>query len=85
MNSCGRGRVPRSKEASIGESMASRDTPPATSYAPPDVPSGVAALFLTIPFAFILPELVSVAAPTCGEGGAEPAGTSCQTGIETYC
>lgn len=32
--------------------------PPATSYAPPDVPSGVAALFLTIPFAFFLPELV---------------------------
>ncbi|XP_021011918.1 MAL-like protein [Mus caroli] len=38
--------------------MASRDAPPATSYAPPDVPSGVAALFLTIPFAFFLPELV---------------------------
>ncbi|XP_008826398.1 MAL-like protein [Nannospalax galili] len=37
--------------------MASRDPPPATSYAPPDVPSGVA-VFLTIPFAFILPELV---------------------------
>lgn len=52
--------------------MASPDTPPATSYAPPDVPSGVVSLFLTIPFAFILPELVSVAAPTCREGGAEP-------------
>ncbi|ERE69867.1 MAL-like protein isoform X1 [Cricetulus griseus] len=38
--------------------MASRDTPPATSYAPPDVPSGVVAVFLTIPFAFFLPELV---------------------------
>ncbi|XP_021508270.1 MAL-like protein [Meriones unguiculatus] len=38
--------------------MASRDAPPATSYAPPDVPSGVVALFLTIPFAFFLPELV---------------------------
>ena len=46
------------KDASRGDSMASRDTPPATSYAPPDVPSGVAALFLTIPFAFFLPELV---------------------------
>lgn len=66
--------MPRSKDSSIGDSMASRDTPPATSYAPPDVPSGVAALFLTIPFAFFLPELVSEAAPTCGEGGAEPAG-----------
>lgn len=76
MHSCGRGRVPRSKDASIGDSMASRDTPPATSYAPPEVPSGVAALFLTIPYAFFLPELVSVAAPTCGEGGAEPPGTS---------
>lgn len=58
MHSCGRGRVPGSKDASIGDSMASRDTPPATSYAPPEVPSGVAALFLTIPFAFFLPELV---------------------------
>lgn len=38
--------------------MASRDTPPATSYAPPDVPSGVVAVLLTIPFAFFLPELV---------------------------
>ncbi|KAM4867110.1 MAL-like protein isoform 2-T2 [Thomomys bottae] len=37
--------------------MASRDPPPATSYAPPDVPAG-AAFFLTIPFAFQLPELV---------------------------
>ncbi|XP_073096787.1 MAL-like protein isoform X3 [Manis javanica] len=36
--------------------MASRD-PPDTSYAPPDVPSGVA-LFLTIPYAFFLPELL---------------------------
>uniref|UniRef100_A0A2K6V3I0 Mal, T cell differentiation protein like n=1 Tax=Saimiri boliviensis boliviensis TaxID=39432 RepID=A0A2K6V3I0_SAIBB len=35
--------------------MASRD-PPVTSYAPPEVPSGVA-LLLTIPFAFFLPEL----------------------------
>ncbi|XP_051000543.1 MAL-like protein [Acomys russatus] len=34
------------------------DAPPATSYAPPAVPSGVAAVFLTIPFAFFLPELV---------------------------
>lgn len=37
--------------------MAARDPPPATSYAPPDVPSGVA-LLLTIPFAFFVPELV---------------------------
>uniref|UniRef100_A0A8C5W4T3 Mal, T cell differentiation protein like n=1 Tax=Microcebus murinus TaxID=30608 RepID=A0A8C5W4T3_MICMU len=35
--------------------MASRD-PPATTYAQPDAPSGVA-VFLTIPYAFILPEL----------------------------
>lgn len=40
----------------VGESMASRD-PPATTYAPPDVPSGVA-LFLTIPYTFFVPELV---------------------------
>ena len=46
--------------------MASRDTPPATSYAPPDVPSGVAALFLTIPFAFFLPELDSLYHGTTG-------------------
>ncbi|XP_058134068.1 MAL-like protein isoform X2 [Dasypus novemcinctus] len=32
-------------------------SPPATSYAPPDVPAGVA-LLTTIPFAFLLPELV---------------------------
>ncbi|KFO27362.1 MAL-like protein [Fukomys damarensis] len=37
--------------------MAARDPPPATSYAPPDVPSGVGVL-LTIPFAFFVPELV---------------------------
>ncbi|KAI2524695.1 mal, T cell differentiation protein like [Homo sapiens] len=49
--------------------MASPD-PPATSYAPSDVPSGVA-LFLTIPFAFFLPELgiitqaASVSEPQC--------------------
>ncbi|KAM9720446.1 MAL-like protein isoform 1-T1 [Dama dama] len=36
--------------------MASRD-PPATSHAPPDVPPGVS-LFLTIPYAFFLPELI---------------------------
>uniref|UniRef100_A0A8C3W2F9 Mal, T cell differentiation protein like n=1 Tax=Catagonus wagneri TaxID=51154 RepID=A0A8C3W2F9_9CETA len=36
--------------------MASRD-PPATTYAPPEVPSGVA-LLLTIPYAFFVPELV---------------------------
>jgi hypothetical protein len=49
------------RRRAVGDSMASRDLPPATSYAPPDVPSGVA-LFLTIPFAFLLPELVSAAA-----------------------
>ncbi|XP_023587781.1 MAL-like protein [Trichechus manatus latirostris] len=37
--------------------MASRDAPPATSYAPSDVPSGVS-FFLSMPFAFFLPELV---------------------------
>ncbi|XP_048208299.1 MAL-like protein [Perognathus longimembris pacificus] len=36
--------------------MASREPPPATTYAPPEVPAG-AAFFLTIPFAFQLPEL----------------------------
>ncbi|XP_038187180.1 MAL-like protein isoform X2 [Arvicola amphibius] len=38
--------------------MASPDSPPATTYAPPAVPSGVVAVLLTIPFAFFLPELV---------------------------
>ncbi|KAM8785246.1 MAL-like protein [Rhynchonycteris naso] len=37
--------------------MASPDPPPPTSHAPPDVPSGFA-LFFTIPYAFLLPELV---------------------------
>ncbi|KAM5253574.1 MAL-like protein [Hipposideros larvatus] len=37
--------------------MASRDPPPPTSHAPPDVPTGLA-LFLTIPYAFFLPELI---------------------------
>ncbi|XP_005400692.1 PREDICTED: MAL-like protein [Chinchilla lanigera] len=37
--------------------MAARDPPPATSYAPSDVPSGVR-LLLTIPFAFFAPELI---------------------------
>ncbi|XP_006156688.1 MAL-like protein [Tupaia chinensis] len=37
--------------------MASRDPPPTTTYAPPEVPSGVA-LFLTVPYAFFLPELI---------------------------
>lgn len=81
MNSCGSGRVPRSKGegAGIADSMASPDSPPATTYAPPAVPSGVAAVLLTIPFAFFLPELVSVA--TSREGGAERAGNhSCATG-----
>ncbi|KAF6270453.1 mal, T cell differentiation protein like [Rhinolophus ferrumequinum] len=37
--------------------MASRDPPPPTTHAPPDVPTGLT-LFLTIPYAFFLPELV---------------------------
>ncbi|XP_036118876.1 MAL-like protein [Molossus molossus] len=37
--------------------MASSNSPPPTSIAPPDVPSGLS-LFLTIPYAFFLPELV---------------------------
>ncbi|XP_004399911.1 MAL-like protein [Callorhinus ursinus] len=37
--------------------MASPDLPPATSYAPPEVPLGVL-LFFTIPYAFFLPELL---------------------------
>ncbi|KAM6179569.1 MAL-like protein isoform 2-T2 [Erethizon dorsatum] len=37
--------------------MAARDPPPASSYVPPDVPSGVG-LLRTIPFAFFAPELV---------------------------
>ncbi|XP_003422038.1 MAL-like protein [Loxodonta africana] len=37
--------------------MASREAPPPTSYAPSDVPSGVA-LFFSIPFAFFLPEVI---------------------------
>ncbi|ELW51448.1 MAL-like protein [Tupaia chinensis] len=43
--------------------MASRDPPPTTTYAPPEVPSGVA-LFLTVPYAFFLPELPGAAAWT---------------------
>lgn len=62
--------------------MAARDPPPATSYAPPDVPSGVA-LLLTIPFAFFVPELVSAAAASCWDGaglrGRE--GACCQPGL----
>lgn len=46
--------------------MAAPGPPPPTSHAPPDVPSGLA-LFLTIPFAFFLPELVSAAPRTDGE------------------
>ncbi|KAM8931275.1 MAL-like protein isoform 2-T2 [Lycaon pictus] len=37
--------------------MASPDLPPPTSHAPPEVPLGVM-LFLTIPYAFFLPELI---------------------------
>lgn len=51
----------RSRGANSGDSMATRDPPPPTSYAPPDVPPGVA-LFFTIPYAFFLPELVSATA-----------------------
>lgn len=76
MKGCGRGRAAAEPGApALGESMASRD-PPDTSYAPPDVPSGVA-LFLTIPYAFFLPELVSAAAGTAdreGPGEEHPAG-----------
>uniref|UniRef100_A0A8C7BGH8 Mal, T cell differentiation protein like n=1 Tax=Neovison vison TaxID=452646 RepID=A0A8C7BGH8_NEOVI len=36
--------------------MASPDLPPPTSYAPPEVPLGFL-LFITIPYAFFLPEL----------------------------
>ena len=54
-----RARAAKPGRQAEGESMASRD-PPATSHAPPDVPSGVS-LFLTIPYAFFLPELVSAA------------------------
>lgn len=46
--------------------MAAPGPPPPTSHAPPDVPSGLA-LFLTTPFAFFLPELVSTAPRTDGE------------------
>ena len=57
----------------MGESMASRDPPP-TIYAQPEVPS-VVALFLTIPYAFFLPELVSAAVgATCLKRGLGDAG-----------
>lgn len=46
--------------------MAAPGPPPPTSHAPPDVPAGLA-LFLTTPFAFFLPELVS--APPRREAG----------------
>nr|XP_060510392.1 MAL-like protein isoform X4 [Panthera onca] len=45
--------------------MASPDPPPATSYSPPDVPLGFS-LFLTIPYAFFLPELDSLYHGTTG-------------------
>lgn len=48
-----------------GASMASRDPPPPTTHAPPDVPTGLT-LFLTIPYAFFLPELVSAPLRTAG-------------------
>ncbi|XP_074143762.1 MAL-like protein isoform X2 [Sminthopsis crassicaudata] len=37
--------------------MASKDFPPPTTYAGPEVPTGLA-FFLTIPYAFFIPELV---------------------------
>lgn len=60
---------PRSPALGRGE-MATRE-PPATSYPQPEVPTGLA-LFLTIPYAFFLPELVSAAAATCREWGCDP-------------
>lgn len=57
----GSGQAAAEPGAGQGASMASRDLPPPTSHAPPDVPTGLT-LFLTIPYAFFLPELVS--APT---------------------
>lgn len=38
--------------------MASRDLPPVSSFTPAEVPSGIG-LLITIPFAFLLPEVVS--------------------------
>lgn len=49
-----------------GESMATRE-PPATAFPQPEVPTGLQ-LFITIPYAFFLPELVSAAAATCRGG-----------------
>ncbi|XP_044516718.1 MAL-like protein isoform X2 [Gracilinanus agilis] len=37
--------------------MASKDFPPPTTYAPPEVPTGLN-FFLTIPYAFFIPELL---------------------------
>ncbi|XP_040850008.1 MAL-like protein isoform X2 [Ochotona curzoniae] len=37
--------------------MASRDLPPVSSFTPAEVPSGIG-LLITIPFAFLLPEVV---------------------------
>ncbi|XP_001510184.1 MAL-like protein [Ornithorhynchus anatinus] len=37
--------------------MASKDLPPPTTFAPPEIPSGIA-VFRTIPYAFFLPELI---------------------------
>nr|XP_058935990.1 MAL-like protein isoform X2 [Kogia breviceps] len=58
-----RARAVEPGRQAVGESMASRDPPP-TSYAQPEVPSGVA-LFLTIPYAFFLPELDPVQNSAC--------------------
>ncbi|XP_029087651.1 nephrocystin-1 isoform X7 [Monodon monoceros] len=51
-----RARAVEPGRQAVGESMASHDPPP-TSYTQPEVPSGIA-LFLTIPYAFFLPELI---------------------------
>ncbi|XP_060165863.1 nephrocystin-1 isoform X3 [Globicephala melas] len=51
-----RARAVEPGRQAVGESMASRDPPP-TSYTQPEVPSRIA-LFLTIPYAFFLPELI---------------------------
>lgn len=59
----------RSRAPGRGE-MATRE-PPATSYPQAEVPTGLA-LFLTIPYAFFLPELVSEATATCREWGCDP-------------
>ncbi|XP_032266340.1 MAL-like protein isoform X1 [Phoca vitulina] len=53
----GRRAAAEARAPGVGLEMASPDRPPATSYAPPEVPLGVV-LFFTIPYAFFLPELI---------------------------